>query len=480
MTKSNRSTNISVLKTLRSVQFAIVLLIAIVVVAVVGTLIPQGKPMEFYSERYGTVVSFIILIFRFYRVYSSPLFIGLSGLLVINLILCSLVKLPSKLKFIFKPERMSDIQKLKNMPIYTEFNRGSFEDVFNAFSGSHFPLRRVGENCLYGEKGRFGYLGSSIVHISLILLLFGGLISFITGKRGIIVLEKGDTASALIMPDGSEIPLGFSIKLDQFEVDYHKTHPRRPKSYTSSVTVTQVNGKVFLKNIMVNHPLILNGFTVYQSEYGISKKPLTGSSENDKARIEVSLKGAPKTIPPIATFKMAVGDEVNVPGFDDSIKVRLAELYRDFKRAGSSGEVINPAVKIDVLVNDTVRWSVFAFKNFPGLNMPMNQNIDLSFSMLDLLIESDELDLKPANEYYTVLGVVKDNGIPVVWAGGMLMIIGLLLSLYVRPGRIWVCKENSSSVLIGARTKGDPEPLRKLIRKILKNAAKGNTDGEAK
>ncbi len=110
----------------------------------------------------------------------------------------------------------------------------------------------------------------------------------------------------------------------------------------------------------------------------------------------------------------------------------------------------------------------------------MNQNLDLSFSMLDLLIESDELDLKPANEYYTVLGVVKDSGIPVVWAGGMLMIIGLFLSFYVRPGRIWVCKENSSAVLIGARTKGDPEPLRKFIRKILKNAAKGNTNGEAK
>ena len=480
MTKTNNSTDTSILKTLSSIQFGIVLLIAIVVVSIVGTILPQGRPIEFYREGYGALVSYIIIIFRFNRVYSSPLFIGLTGLLVINLMLCSLVKLPSKLKSIFKPEAIADVARLKNMPIHIEFKSGTLEDIRNAFSGSHFSLRQVGENCLYGVKGRFGYLGSSVVHISLILLLTGGLISFITGKRGRIVLEKGETTSNMTLPDGSEIPLGFSLQLEQFEVEYYNTHPGRPKSYTSSVIVTQDDGTVYSKDIRVNHPLMLNGFTVYQSEYGISQKGPGATSENDKARIGISLKGAPKDIPPIATFEMSVGDKETVPGFGDSIEVRLSELYRDFKRSGSPDGTSNPAVKIDVLIDGSARWSIFAFKNFPDLNMPMNQDLDLFFSLLDLMIDTKDVSPTQAKEYFTVLGVVKDSGIPVVWTGGMLMIIGLFLSFYMRPRRIWICRDNSSVIHIGARTKGDPDPFRKFIRKTLKHTAKSNTDGDAK
>jgi cytochrome c biogenesis protein len=456
------------MQTLRSVQFAVVVLIAIAADAMVGTLVPQGQPYEFYEEQFNPVIVLFIRTFRLDDTYRSPLFLGLMGLFWLNLFLCTIHRLPGLLKTAFGPGAAPDTDEIGRMPIHSAFAGISLQNVRNAFAAYGFRLNPTGDSRLFGEKGRIGHFGSMVVHLGLMVLLAGGVTSLITGKRGSIVLEEGERTSLAALPDDRKIPLGFTVALDSFRVAFYEAYPNRPKSYTSSVTITRKDNSSFKKDIRVNHPLMLNRFTLYQSSYGVSKRMIAASGVIDTARVEIRLRGAPSGMPPIATIDMSPGGVYPIPGFGDSIAVRLAELHRNF-RMGGPEEASNPAVKLDVLVRGETRWNVYAFKNYPGLNMPMHRDMDFSFAMLDLMTGSPASATNLTPQYFTVLGAVRDRGIPLVWGGAVLMMTGLLLSFTIRPRRILAFEENGT-VHFGAWTKGDTEAFREFVLTVIKRA----------
>jgi cytochrome c biogenesis protein ResB len=465
------------LATLSSIQFGLVALTAITVVAVIGTIIPQGRPLEFYREQYGAVMVTLITIFRLDTTYTSPLFIGLLGLFGLNLILCTAKRFPLILKTTFHPDTAPVKEGIAGMPIRFTLEKISLDDIANAFSQAGFPLKKVGESRLFGEKRWFGYLGSSLVHLSILILLAGGMVSLASGKRASLVLENGQIKTSAELPDGSMIPLGFTVRLDSFTVAFYDKYPGRPKSYTSSVTVTPLHGAPFKKDIRVNHPLMFQGLTVFQSSYGRPENNPAVSSVSDTVRIEVRLKGSPEKMPPLVTWDMTLGVEKSVPGFGDSISVRLSEIHRDLQMGGPSGKA-NPAVKLDVIVHGNISWSVYAFQNFPGLNMPMNPNANLTFSLLDMRTGGAPPSTEMSPGYYTVLGVVRDRGLPLMGFGALLIMAGFFLSFYYRPKRLWVLEEEGK-IYIGAQVKGDMEPFRDWIKNCIKNyAGNGRKTGD--
>jgi len=129
---------------------------------------------------------------------------------------------------------------------------------------------------------------------------------------------------------------------------------------------------------------------------------------------------------------------------------------------------MNPAVKIDVMVNGDRRWSVYTFKNYPEVNMPMHDDIAFTFSMLDIKSVGSEANVEENIRYYTVLGFMRDRGIPFMWAGAVCMMLGLFFSFYVRPRRIWVL-EKDGTLLIGAAVKGDSEPFGNFVKQTIRH-----------
>jgi cytochrome c biogenesis protein len=450
--------------TLRSLQFGIIALTAIAVVAVAGTIIPQGQSYEFYQEHFNPLVFSLIRIFRLDDTYSSPLFLGLMGIFGLNLVLCTAYRFPGVLKAAFRPNPAPDREQLGRMPIHFTAADTTMENIRASLEATGLRLKKTGDSRLFGQKGRLGYLGSTIVHLSLFLLLAGGMVSLLTGKRGHIVLHPGESTALMELSDGAKVPLGFTVQLDSFRVAYYEDFPDRPKSFTSSVTVTPFGGSSFPKDIRVNHPLMRNGFTVYQSSFGVSEEH-TASASNDTALVEIRFKGAPSTLPPIVAYSMVPGETYPIPGVGDSIRVRLSELHRSF-RMGDSSEGYNPAAKIEVLLREESRWSVYAFLKYPGLNMPMHSDLDFQFTMIDFRNGASSPDSSHETQYYTVLGAVRDRGIPLVWGGAILMMIGLFFSFYIRPRRLWALEEDGA-VFIGAQAKGESDSFREAIARAI-------------
>jgi len=464
----------SLLKTLGSLQFGIVLLIVVACVSIVGTILPQGKPPAFYQENFSGPVSTLIQMFRFDVTYRSPLFVGLLCLFGLNLILCSIVKFPSILKRAFSPDKTPGESRISKMPVNATVKNTSIDSIAEHFTSAGFRLNSIDSKNYFGEKGRLGYLGAFTVHVSLLLLLAGSVVSLVTGVRGYVLIYEGETASVANITETETMPLGFSVTLNNFDVTFYEDFPGRPKDYLSMVTVTLPDGSSYDKDVRVNHPIMLNNFTLFQSSYGQEEaaSQMHSTAENDTALVAIRLKGAPESMPSIVELSMALGDSYIVPGMGDSISVRLSELHRSFKQGATMGGTMNPAIKVEILVYDSSRWSIFAFKNFPGMNMPMHDDLPLAFEMKDILMTIDDIDSHEGHNhaaqqrYYSVLGVVRDKGIPFMWAGSIFMTIGLVLAFYLRPRRLWAV-EIDGNVIIGGTAKGSSEAHKEYVKKTI-------------
>src|SRR4030043_1396355 len=93
----------------RSLKLTIFLLILLAILSIIGTVITQNAPSSDYIQRYGVRLYEALNFFSLFDMYHSWWFSAILLLLVINLITCSLKRLPGVWHQIF---RESDSKEL--------------------------------------------------------------------------------------------------------------------------------------------------------------------------------------------------------------------------------------------------------------------------------------------------------------------------------------------------------------------------------
>jgi hypothetical protein len=152
-------------ETMGAFRFTATLLIALAVLAILGTLILQGKPPEIYRERYGFVAP-LILALRFDDIFHGLPFALLMALFFVAILFSAALRWP------VRPKR----------------------------------------------------IGFFFVHLGLLLSLAGAAASSTLAIRGRIdLLAGGDVATHVRVtrggaPTGEAHPLGFELKLDKFDL----------------------------------------------------------------------------------------------------------------------------------------------------------------------------------------------------------------------------------------------------------------------
>jgi hypothetical protein len=188
----------------KSARLAIVLILVIIALALLATLIPQGRPDEWYQGRYSPFLYGLIKLFSLEGFFSSAFFLLPVFLFSVNLAVCTIDRL-----------------------------------VVRARTGAR---RRYGPD---------------LVHIGLLVLIAGGLVTATTRQEKTWQLSEGEDAA---------ISPSYSLHLISFQ--YLHYDDGSPKDWISTVSVT-LNGapRVASYAIEVNHPLRLAGVTVYQSSW---------------------------------------------------------------------------------------------------------------------------------------------------------------------------------------------------------------------
>jgi len=116
-------------------------------------------------------------------------------------------------------------------------------------------------------KGRIGF---ALLHGSMIVILVGSLTTEFKKVDSQLALWEGQSSDSLIDQSkhrkGAKVPLGFTMRLDDFQID-HYPGTQRPAMFRSLVTTINETGTETQHKVWMNHPLYFGGFKFFQSSY---------------------------------------------------------------------------------------------------------------------------------------------------------------------------------------------------------------------
>jgi len=373
---------------LASIKFAVTVVIIIAVACIAGTLIPQGADVAKYLRHYPDAAGRLDLLGKLglTHVFYSVWFIGLLGTLAASVAVCS-------------SRRFATVRRTSGYARYRAF-------------------------------------GSMLTHISILLILTGGVIRGVWGEKGYIELREGET-NAQVVTENSSKPLPFAIHLTKFEIE-----------------------------------------TYEQTDAGGGREAQAGS---DNGGDEVQVLWTEKNVK--ATLPVKIGVEQVFGEFKITILKYLPDFIVDMQTheaASRSNEPRNPAILVAVN-GPTYQNHRWLFARFPDFDMhtkdtqssgpsPLRMEyesrgtiapktmptgpIKLFKSTLEL-VEGESVvghrvvevnspfsykgytfyqsGYNPEDLSYTSLQVVKDPGVVVVYTGFAFMIAGLFIVFYLNP-----------------------------------------------
>lgn len=192
------------LRRIRSVKTAVILIAVIIGLTIISTFIPQNRELAFYYREYPDWLASVITALQFHTFFRSILFLSLGGLFAVNLFACTLYRIISRVK----------------------------------------------------EKASVR-IGPDLIHISLLVLLLGGGITWLTRREAYVRLWEGD---------GMELPNGVRIVVTDLEALTYSDG--RPRDWLTAVEVHEGENPPAEVTIEVNKPLRLSDYTVYQESFG--------------------------------------------------------------------------------------------------------------------------------------------------------------------------------------------------------------------
>jgi cytochrome c biogenesis protein len=456
---------------LSSVRLTIPLLIILAVTSIFGTVIPQNPlPEEFY--RFYEVTSYkflkvlglisahewflrfqpsiykILKILGILDMYHAGWFFFLLALLSLNLLVCSLKRFRSVLKFFGQPEiRLEEGQwkaispsRKVSQPVLPEKSLTQIQEALSRVFGRPQVLKAEGSYHLFAEKGKFSRLGFYFIHLSILVILAGALIGLYFGFRGYMNIVEGETTDRVVFRTGQQThPLGFRVKLDKFNVSFYSSGA--PQEFKSTVTILEGDRKVLTGPIRVNHPLTYQGISFYQSSYGLAnveKVVLTIQDRNT---------GKETTVP------AQIGTRTEIPGTSSTFA--LTRFISDFRGGG-------PAFQVVLSEPDRRMETFWILQHYPEFDASRPGRYYFRVK-----------EIEP--QYYSGLQVTRDPGVWVVWSGCFLMMAGFYLAFFVSHRRVWVRlteKKGGTLVEIAGSSRRDRLEFEKELEKI-EQAIKG-------
>ena len=443
-------------KTFASVKLTIVLLLTLAATSIVGTLIPQNQEPTAYVQAFGEFLYRLFALLGLFDMYHCWWFRTLILLLVINIVVCSIDRLRANRKILFVRHprfNLARYRQLKNRSEYKEnCDAAQLKNLYPRALSRSFRYQRLEETddgfALYAESGRWTRFGVYVVHLSVVILLIGGLIGSIFGFDGFVNIPEGETVQAIQLSNSDqELPLDFAIRCDDFNVDFYDTGA--PKEFRSSLTILKEGQAVLKKDIIVNDPLRYAGISFFQSSYG----NLTPD--------EVILNFTSQATGMLYSKRAKIEEPIIIPEDLGTFVLKRYTRQADFK-GHNLGEAF-----IGVL---TARDGSAAEVTLP-----------LKFPSFDKMRKGDTFiavaDFVP--RYFTGLQVSKDPGVWVVYAGFILMIIGIYITFFMSHQQICVevvSRDKESRIVVAGTSNKNKLGMQKKVAKIAERLA-GLTSG---
>ncbi|MBN3891499.1 MAG: cytochrome c biogenesis protein [Nostoc sp. JL31] len=407
------------LPVLTNLRLAIALLLLIAIFSSTGTVIEQGQSPAFYQANYpehpalfGFLTWKVIQVVGLDHVYRTWWFLALLILFGTSLTACSFTRQLPALKAAQRWKYYEEPRQFQKLALSAELDTGSLNSLSQILQKHRYKIfpNQEKENLLYARKGIVGRIGPIIVHIGIVGILLGGIWGAMTGFLAQEMVASGDTFQVTNIVDAgpiaAKIPKDWSVRVNRFWIDY--TPSGGIDQFYSDMSVLNNQGKeIDHKKIFVNEPLRYHGITFYQTDWGI-------------AGVRVQFNNSPIFQLPMAQLNTNGNGRIwgtwvpTKPDLSEGVSLLAKDLQGMVLIYDATGKLV-----------DTVRAGMFTEVN------------GVKLKILDV-IGSTGLQIKA------------DPGIPIVYTGFGLLMLGVVMS-YFSHSQIWALQKGDR-LYIGGKT----------------------------
>ncbi|MEL6472018.1 MAG: cytochrome c biogenesis protein [Cyanobacteria bacterium J06623_4] len=406
---------------LADLKLAIGLLLAIALFSISGTVIEQGQSLTFYQENYpespalfGFLTWKFILFLGLDHVYRTGWFLSILILFGASLIACTFTRQITALRWFSRTWNFySKPRQFEKMALSTELPHAEIDALKQQLGDRRYKVFEKDSDdgkMLYAHKGLSGRIGPIVVHASMLLILLGAIIGSMTGFFAQEMVPSGETFKIQNIFDagpwsGPQIPKDWTVHVNRFWIDY-SPEGRVDQFYSDLSVLDDAGTEVKRKTIWVNQPLRYKNVTLYQADWSVGA-------------VKVRINNSP-------TFYL-----------------RMAPLQAEGGRLWGTWVPTKPDMSEGVsLVAQDLQGTLLIYDMSGQLvsTVRAGGSVDVSgvTLFLDEIVGSTGLQIKA------------DPGIPIVYLGFGLLMVGVVVS-YVSHSQVWAL-QIEDKLFVGGRT----------------------------
>lgn len=447
-----------------SVKVGMWIIVAILIAAAIGTILPQvfyvpatnETDIAAYYERiygwFGTLYYKLGLS----DLYSSWWFQALVGMLGISLIIASLDRVIPLYKSLKKQKTKRHFSFLKRQRVFgigkADVTEDSLLKAEEKLKELNYNVKREG-NAILAERGRFSRWGPYVNHLGLIIFLFGVMLRALPGfyVDETMWLREGET---LYVPETD----GYFLESKEFIYEtYSKEESKEvygeaidrvgtiAKNYQTDVALYKgpedsvaghTEDLTFEKeaSIQVNKPIKFDNFSVFQMDFRLDELATMTFQLQDK-----------ETQQSFGEFTIDLADPQPVYELDQGYKVEIMDYYADFTGfeegvpQSQSPLPNNPAFLVKMYSPEFPKGET-SFVMIKETVEPLGENQHkIAFQSVETRDVSG-------------LTVRKDLTLPLLALGGLIFMIGVAQGAYWNHRRIWIQLLEDGQTVVAAHT----------------------------
>ncbi|MDN7241140.1 cytochrome c biogenesis protein ResB [Planococcus sp. N028] len=461
-----------------SVKVGIGIIVALLVAAAIGTILPQEQyvvvPVRtedtikaYYSEVYGEIGR-IYHFLGFHDLYSSFWFIILVGMLAISLIIASLDRFVPLYRSLKNQRVLRHESFMNKQRIY-----GKGQAPEDALTKAESKLKELkynvtlDKNGLLAEKGRFSRWGPYVNHIGLIIFLFGVMLRMMPGfyVDETLWIREGETRAipeapgyalesknfALETYTGEEKDGAFSEAVDRvgsvvknYQTDivlYKKPEDALPGETNNMEAVKEYP-------IRVNQPLKFDGYAVYQMDYKLNELKAMTFALTNKETSESLGELTIDLINPKKLYELENGATVELKGYYPNFSG-----FENGEPQTATPLPDNPGFLVEMTTPETPKGET-SFILIKNTIEPFGEN--------QYKLEFQGVDTRDVSG----LTIRKDKTLPILGLGGLIFMIGVAQGMYFNHRRFWIQQKANGEIILAGHTNKNWYALRKDLDQV--------------
>ena len=408
-------------RTFGNVLFAVSLFVVWGVLTLIGVIVDQGKPPEFYADNYAPALARLVLRLHLDNIYHSPGYVAMIGLIVGAMTFATFRKvIPARIPRL-APVKIGAIPL--NATISIEGDGARVRDVVETFFTQRgWQVRKRdhgGVEWTFADRHNWARRGVLVAHVGFVVIAVGTTIYWKWGFSGETAIVAG--TSTTIPQTGAVLALRqFRYRIDPIRTRSGITY--QPIDYVSELTVTGKDGVPRERTLRVNAPIDVDGTLYYQSSYGFA------------IDVVATKDGRPLPNAPAAPLKEGEGFQLGATTRTVQYARFVGTIDRRTGGIAPDPRPNDPGAVMTIFDGDQALGQVL---------VPFGQSIDLGSGYRIAL---------PRYTLYSGLQYRYDPGIPLVGIGAFVLLLGLCISFYFVPARLFVRIDSASPT--GANASG--------------------------